>query len=249
MPPKKSSSSTKRGKGILKNIGNAIKSHLKSSVNVIKDVFFFPPNALPGGSQKVFNAHKGDIIKEITIRRAPINSAVSSVLNVLTFGSYKKAMKNLNYDSMFHLSMVVKTNRAHILVEKNERINISTTIKRESNTEEVDVPVSKSVTLDAFLENARKAMSDRRFFQYNAFENNCQDFLLGLLKANGMASAEVSKFIKQDAEKLVAQMPGYIKKISQFATDAGGKISQITSGQGRTRKKKTRAPRQIILKS
>lgn len=239
MPPKKARA-PKKAKTSKQIGGNILKRHVESSIAVIKDLvssakkaLFFPPNKLPGGSQKTLNAHAQDIIQSITVRREPINSVVNKALNVLTFGAFKKAMKDLAYDKMFHLSMVIKTNKTHLTLEKNERINLSTTIKRNAGTEQVDVPWSKSdVSLDQFLENARKSMGDHRFFQYNAFQNNCQDFLWGILKANGAASPDVVKFIKQDAEKLVSKMPSYIKKIAQFATDTAGKITQVMSGQG-----------------
>jgi hypothetical protein len=44
-------------------------------------------------------------------------------------------------------------------------------------------------------ENAQKAMGER-FYTYSATQNNCQDFLLGLLKSSNLGNQETYNFIK-----------------------------------------------------
>ena len=215
------SKARKTGRGILSDI-----------VDKVKQLFFFPPNKLPGDSQRVFDAHKSEVITAITVGRFPIKNYINKVVDTLSGGAWKAALRKLGYDKMFHLFIVVHTDKSTLKIEKNERINITTSLGQKTDLEITSAPWNKAnITLDKFLENARKSMGDHRFFQYNAFENNCQDFILGLLRANGAASASVVKFIKQDTISLMEQLRYFIRRVSQFATDTAGKIKQLTTGQ------------------
>lgn len=221
--------------------GKGIIDKIKKIAKAVKYVFFFPPNRLPGNSQRVFDKYKDAVIQSITVNRAPIYSIVDRALNLMSLGRWDKAKRQLGYDQMFHLSMVLHTNKGNITIEKNERVNIEARGPKEG--EKVSIANVPNITLDAFLEKARKSMGDHRFFQYNAFENNCQDFLVGILSANGILDSGTRAFIKQDAEALLKQMPGYISKIAQGATDAAGKITQVLTGQGKRKKPRVSSTR------
>lgn len=224
--------------------GKGILSTIKRIVRNVKRVFFFPPNRLPGDSQKVFNKYKDAVVKRITVNRVPIYSIIEKALNFLSLGTFDAAKKDLAYDRMFHLSMVMHTDKGDLTVEKNERISIkSGSPKKGENISITDV---REATVDEYLEKARKSMGDHKFFQYNAFENNCQDFIMGILGANGSTSPEAKVFIKQDAKTLLKKMPGFVGKISQAATDAAGKVSQVLTGQGR-KKKVPAKPRKTVV--
>lgn len=221
-----------QGDGFISNAINKIKQKAKEG-------WFFPANKLPGNSQSVFNKYQNATIEKIMVNRAPVNSGVEKGLNFLSLGTYEKAKKSLGYDKMFHLSMVLFTNKGRIAVQKNERISIAT--GGSGGGESIDIAYPRRDTVGDFLGKAQKAMGDHHFFQYNAFENNCQDFIIGCLKANGVLSESARKFIKQDAETLLKKMPGYISKIAQAATDLAGKASEIVTGQGKKRRKRKKS--------
>lgn len=241
---KKSPSKKVKGKGILSDAWKTVKgvaSNVKAGIDGLKAKIFFPPNKLPGGSQKVFNQNADAIIQKITVRREPINSMVNKAINWISMGAFDKAKKELGYDDMFHLQAVLHTNKGDITFEKNERINIAKAgLKSGGDTVEI-ANIPADLTFDKFFTAGLKAMGDFKFFQYNAFENNCQDFILGVLNANLSLSSEVKSFIKQDSEALLKKQPGYLSRIAQAATDAAGKISQITSGQGKRKVTKRKA--------
>ena len=125
------------------------------------------------------------------------------------------------------------TNKGKIAVQKLERISIRP--GGSGGGESIDLPYTTGDTLASFMEKARRKMGDHAFFQYNAFENNCQDFILGCLQANGALSTPARTFIKQDADALIKKLPGYVGRIAQAATDLGGKVRQALTGQGRRR--------------
>ncbi len=228
MKAAKSSYKRKSGKGL---IGN-----LKKAVKYSKERIFFPADKLPGSAQKAYDKLKGATVKSIMVNRKPVSGIVEKMLNFMSIGTYEKEKKKLGYDKMFHLSMVLTTNQGRIAVEKNERINIAA--GGTGGGESIEIAYDRGDTFASFLEKARWKMGDHKFFQYNAFENNCQDFIIGLLSANGVLSAEAKKFVKQDAESLLKAMPGFVGRVAQAATDVAGKISERITGQGRKRKKK-----------
>ena len=229
---------TQKGTGIIDTI--------KRGIAKVKDALFFPPNKLPGDAQRVFMRIRDKAIVSFTVCREPINSMVDKALNLLSLGTFNKAKKDLGYDKMFHLFVVCHLRGGEtVRIEKNERISIKMG-GVPSAAETVEVPSNQS-TVDMMFEKARKSMGDHRFFQYNAFENNCQDFILGLLSAVGTVPAEARTFIKQDGEALLKKTPGYLGRIAQAATDLAGKISQVMTGQGR-KKRGTQLKKKRVLR-
>lgn len=237
-----------QGAGFL-DVVKSIAKNVKQGLVTAKNRIFFPANKLSAPSQRVFNENKDAIITSITINRVPINSMVNKAINFLSLGAFDRVKRELGYDDMFHLSAILRTNKGDILIEKNERIKISRSLP--STGEQVQVSGTNK-SFEEFLEKGRKAMGDHYFFQYNAFENNCQDFLIGLLRANGILTSEASTFIKQDAVALMKKMPSYLSRIAQGATDAAGRLGQAV-GLGRRKivqkKPKIRkAPKRKIIK-
>lgn len=204
----------------------------KGILDRIKSALFFPPNQLPGKSQKVLDENKDAVIQSIMINRFPLSSIVNKAVKMLADGE-------VEHDKLFHLSMVLTTDKGKFTVEKNGRIDI---YKGGSGPgESIDINFS-GITLNDFLEKGRKQMGDHNFFQYNGLTNNCQDFLIGLLEGNNTLTSEAKKFIKQDTEKLIKQLPGAAQAIAQFLTDTRGKVQQIISGAGKKYKRKYKQP-------
>ena len=62
-----------------------------------------------------------------------------------------------------------------------------------------------------------------KYFTYDAIKNNCQDFILSVLKANHLNNIQTQKFVKQDnLEKLFSERT---KKIVDATTETGGRIN------------------------
>ena len=66
-----------------------------------------------------------------------------------------------------------------------------------------------------------------RFLPYDAFTNNCQDFIIGLLRASGLSSPSIEKFIKQPVDELVDGLPGYVKTTTNLITSLGGLLTYL----------------------
>jgi len=67
------------------------------------------------------------------------------------------------------------------------------------------------------------------FFTYSGSTNNCQSFILGLLKGSNALTEEARTFIKQDTKHLFDNMP-LTKRIMDTITDVAAKASIIAQG-------------------
>jgi hypothetical protein len=66
---------------------------------------------------------------------------------------------------------------------------------------------------------------------YSAKNNNCQDFILALLKSNGMGDEKVYAFVKQDVGSLFGKSD-FLRKFTNTVTDIGAKVSTVLEGEG-----------------
>lgn len=216
-----------QGKGLIKDV-----------IKNVKNWLFFPSSKMPEKSQKVLNKYKDKNIKSIKIYREPIDKKIQSFLNFLSLGQYNKAKEISNFDDLYHLYAILELeDGSNILLEKNENIYIRDDYKKNPNSENINITINKSINLDELLYNTEKKAGKFDFYQYNAKTNNCQDFLLMVLKSNDLLNDEAKKFIKQDLETLFQNLPSWSNKFTQLLTDLRSKISEIF-GLGNKRKRK-----------
>lgn len=220
MPPKKK---VKRGRGVI----DKIKS------------YFFPKNSARKSAEETLKRYGDEVITGIEIRRKPILAWVNKALNLISNGQWDEAVSKAGYDKMFHLSVILSlANGKRLMLEKNEKINLSASWNSHEDAEYMSTGYSGNMTLKELMEKGEKEAGSHSWFQYNAFSNNCQDFVLYVLRAAGANSAEAVRFVKQDTKQLLENMPGYTSKIAQFVTDLGGKASELT-GKGKKKRRKT----------
>ena len=174
----------------------------------------------------------GEVVRSASIVRNPVQQVLVEAMNVVSFGAFKKNMKDADYDQLFHLQLdFTLESGKEMRVEKVEVINMD-----ESLTNKADGqirPVSKmptGMTLSSMMENTKNAMGGK-FFLYSAKDNNCQDFLLAVLTANGMGDAEDYAFVKQNTAQLFKGLDT-LRKVSNTLTDIGSKVNIATTGAG-----------------
>jgi hypothetical protein len=174
-------------------------------------------------------------IVAMAVRRDPIKGPLNTALNLITLGKWNEVRTRYNYDKLFHLGLEVVLDmgetEARFTVEKNEVINIGQAKATNADTEYQSVPRTVA-NLNVLLGKAREVMGDR-FFLYDAFQNNCQDFVMNVLRANGLLTGELERFIKQPIVQVAAALPSYTSKIAKFATDAGALVNVAVEGRGR----------------
>ena len=134
-------------------------------------------------------------------------NSITTAMDVVSLGSFRKKMSRLPYDSLFHLFMVITTNKSNkVLLEKNARINVERKIPALPNTTTMEVKnIPANLSVNALIDNTQNSMKEKNF-PYSPINNNCQDFILAVLQANALATPELEKFVKQDTSSLLNQI-------------------------------------------
>ena len=169
--------------------------------------------------QKLLSDYGDETIVSATIARKPVTSIIQSIIR--TVSSYP-------YDNLFHLMILLKTNTGKtIRFEKNAAINADVN-PSVTNAQYMEVPnVPSGLTINQLIENTRNLMKEK-FIPYTASNNNCQNFVLNILRANNMNSPEIEAFVKQDTA-MIFRDPNF-KKFSDGITGLGEKIDILTQG-------------------
>lgn len=213
-------------------IFSSIKSGISKVIKRVKDVVTtgirrdYPP------SVRKFLLEQGNSkITSMMVRRDPIGAPLNTVLNLISLGKWNELRTKYGYDKLFHLGLEFTIASSKYVIEKNEVINIAPAKATTKDTQTYPIQLNGTTTLNTLLPKAQKSMGDK-YFTYSAFENNCQDFILAILRSNGLGDSGSTAFIKQDLQKVTGSMPTYVRKIAQLATDIGAVANVAMEGRG-----------------
>jgi len=189
---------------------------------------------LPPNVRKIMEKHGNDEIDYIQVARNPLASSTKLALDVASLGTFsrdaKKLMKEKSYDSLFHLYMVITLkNGKNILTEKNAQINMEYKGVRRDATSKL-VSVNKKLTLNTLMAKTKKRMG-AKFLPYDGFKNNCQSYIISILKANNLGNETIYKFVKQDTSGIFKTSPIFAK-VTRLVTDLGAKLDILKQGAG-----------------
>ena len=214
----------------------------------------------PNSAKKTM-ATLGDLpVESAEIVRTPISAVLSKFINLLSAGKFEQASKDAGYDKLFHLQLVLNVvdnngNRKKVAIQKTERVQVDGSLTGVSaETEYLNISIgNKKFTPNEMLEKTRKRIGDRDFFGYDSFKNNCQNFILNLLRSEGLAGAKETKFLYQDTKAIAEKIPSLSKKIMNFTTDAGNVFSKVMGfgsarGRGRPKKDVVSMPKKEYMK-
>lgn len=197
---------------------------IPNNLNVIKEVAM-GRNDYP---VRVLNLLKtyGDIpIVDLSLKRTPVSQLLTTVLSTLS-KDFKKRLQNSEYDKLFHLYLeITLVSGKKLVVEKNEVINMMISSKRPEEEIRPITKMPKNLTINILMNNTHKSMG-ANFFTYSANNNNCQDFIVSMLRANKIGNASDISFVKQDTKFLFKNLP-YLRKFSNTVTTTGARIDSL----------------------
>ena len=87
------------------------------------------------------------------------------------------------------------------------------------------------------LERTHLLMGEK-FLSYSAYDNNCGDFVLAMLKANNLVTPANTLFVEQATQRLFTPQ---LRKISNTITDLAGAANIIVQGGDIESSKRTNA--------
>jgi hypothetical protein len=125
-------------------------------------------------------------------------------LKVLSLNQIERGMKSQKINKLYHVFLIIETGSGDkFLLEKNEIINLVENPKLNDKNEYYPIPIIPSIlTLKILLNNTKLLMGKHNFFNYDACENDCQDFTISCLKSNKICDDKYDDFIKQNTDPL-----------------------------------------------
>lgn len=203
----------------LLNAFNRVKQAVGAAVGSNRLIKSFRDNLAKHGDKRIMS---------IQIVREPLAKAVNAFGNLLTAGKLDEVAQQQGEKAFFHLySILTLEDGTKLRYEKNARPELEVTNGRLGDKAESVNSSGGGVPLRDFIERTMKRMGEDRYISYDALRNNCQDFLLNSLSANGLLQPDLATFIKQDTTKLIEESPSFGQKLGKAATDIGGKMSEI----------------------
>jgi hypothetical protein len=214
-----------KGGNVKTTILNPIKEYTTA---VVKGRIDFPPKM-----REMIKKYGDENIIKMFACRTPVSFLLTSALNAASFGEFNKRWNNMPYDKLFHLDLrIVLQNGTTILLEKNEVLNSQVNPKMSKNTECILInSIPQNLTIQKLLEGGKKIQQDK-FLKYSAYNNNCQDYIMALLKGSNAGTQENYDFIKQDTKELFKGLPG-LRKLANTITDIGSSIDTLIKGAGK----------------
>jgi hypothetical protein len=177
-------------------------------------------------------------VKTIKIGRTPINEFVGALLSVATVGIWDQKVKKYGVDRVFHLFMVcgIQDPKTRLLsdcvLEKNSTVRVYPSKgSYDPGTEWYTVIEPYTGTINELLDTTEAAVGKGKFWSYDAFQNNCQDFLVDLLGNSNILSPSSRAFIKQPIADIAAELPDYTPGLASQITGADARIRTLT-GRG-----------------
>jgi hypothetical protein len=231
----------KRGKGEWEDEQKAVQEEIGKYATPIAKLTtaltnIFVPRKYSPSALKWLEENGSGVIKKMRVRRVVVRWMFNLALNAITVGSWEQEKKNLGYDKLFHLGIILDYDLGGVmktaLLEKIGTLNFTNSIVYTDTDEYITIETPANLTVLETLNNTEKHMGDR-YFTYSAFKNNCQHFIYGYLQANNLLTPEASDFILQGAEEIVKGQPGYTEDVAQALTNLGGIAKRIIEGYGR----------------
>lgn len=208
------------GEGIFGDAFNKVKNVANNVTHKVVDVAQKVIHGRKTLSPKVENILKkvGDAhISGIKIGRTVVPSVITGIIKVFS---------DTPYDKLFHLFIVLSTNKGEVLLEKNEVINMD--LNPHIKAEYVTLHhIPHNLTVESLIHNTQKRMGEHKFIAYSAYDNNCQDFIKNVLQANGIN--EGLDFVKQDTAHIFKEHPN-LRKFANTVTDIAGRANVVLQG-------------------
>jgi len=210
--------------GATKRIAGELKDYRKAVL--------FGATKLPPNARNILHQYGDKPITEISVCRSPVGSLLTGALNAVSLGAFKKAFAKKPYDQLYHLYLWIVVEGKNITLEKNEVItmDIDASVRNGSDTMKVPLPDDRTLTLNELMANT-EAMMKQKFLKYSAKDNNCQDFVMAVLKSNGLGDESIYAFVKQDTTGLFAN-DNFLRKVSNTLTDVGARANTAIFGAG-----------------
>lgn len=179
-------------------------------------------------------------ITSISVCRKPISSNVEKAIDLFSAGKFAEAKAESGYDKMFHLYLFIN---GEFALERNETIQLNR-IQPDSETECIPLNIEGRLLTSKFLMenslryafNPTSGVPDNHYTRaeqlakinrYDPFRNNCQDFVLSVLRGSGLGNNQIYRWVKQPTEVLLRKIPVFTQSLASFTTDLAARARRF----------------------
>jgi len=170
-----------------------------------------------------------ELVTRIVVVRKPIRTFVRRLANAIAMGRMRRFLAtHTDYDQLFHLSIWIND---QYCLEKEHVIRFyEVDAAPDATGEYFVVPVPEPHrSISEWIERTWLFMGDR-FSRYEAFTNNCQDFIVGVLQANSVDTPEAVAFTRQDTRAILRAMPFWVQTVFYAITNAAEHVDYTLYG-------------------
>lgn len=172
---------------------------LKNSINEC-NIFFYHYNKKCQRLIDIYGEYK---INKIYLVRQPFGKMVTFIFNIISLFNYNKYIKesldNFPYHSALIFEIKTKEGLKFLLLEKNNCINICETFLINKTYDFKYIPIQKNkFTLKEILNKTQARIGDHKYFNWNIYENNCQEFTKEILITLNKYTDKYKDFIIKD---------------------------------------------------
>jgi hypothetical protein len=181
---------------------------------------------LPKRFRQFIKAHGRDKIQTVSMVRAPVAKVGVIAMQLLTLGKWDEFRKKAGVDSVYHTGLVINGN---LVIEKLSKLEgrVDAGYIKQPNAESYPLNISPdTITISEFLEKGRRKMKEA-FYTYDFLKSNCQNFVMEMASANGLLTAEARKFIRQDIDALIKELPSLTQTAGVALTDTARNIENV----------------------
>ncbi len=213
------------------------------------DLFDMNLGNLTSKSAEMYKKKKNDKITSLELFRRPVEDALTGVMDAFTGNAVSKYFKSTSHDKLFHLGLIIN---GKFLYHKQANIAIEQMPKGFKKGKKLELkPVtgfSSDLTFKEMYRRTRDKMGEKKFYDYDSFKNNCQDFIVDTLDTIGATYDK--EWVKQDVEGIVEKSPSWFPDLAKALTDTASVAEKVVGGgkgdddkpkkrgRGRPRKKK-----------
>ncbi len=216
------------GEGVVEKVKEVAGKVIKRVSDVLQGV---RKRASPS-IRKFMEANGEAKITKIVIGRQPVTPMIERVASLLSLGKFDKNKKELGYDRMLHLFMIISLDNGKTFkLEKNHVPEITMSSNAGSDTMSVQKP--SNLTFNDFIKKAEsKAGTPDKLWVYESATQNCQYFVKWTLQGAGVYNADINKFVMQDALAVYKGLSVF-QKIAKKLTDASNVLDVVKEGEGK----------------
>ena len=189
----------------------------------------FDMGNLTAKSAEMYKNKKNAKITSLELFRRPVEDALTGVMDLFSGNAVSKYFKNTSHDKLFHLGLIIN---GKFLYHKQANITIEQMPRGFKKNKKLELkPVTgfdKNITFKDMYRRTRERVGEKRFYEYDSFKQNCQDFIVDNLDTIG-ATYDKS-WVKQDVQQIVEKSPNWFPSLAKALTDFGSVAEKVTGG-------------------